>query len=782
MEQLSARQSRDWMAAYRLAEQYFRDNGHLLIPGDYVCQGRRLGAWIGTQRQDYRTRTNREFTQERIDLLNAIGMVWDVRAFQWDLMCAELRRYRELYGSARVPQSYVTPEGRRLGIWLNGVRMDYKRGRLSEERRAQLEALGVVWTPETLRRGRWDRHFARLQAYVSQTGQLPSAKDLTDDGFQLGEWLSNQRRLGRAGRLSAARRQKLEALGVVWDVKEDIWLHRYRQARDYYLQHGHLSAYQHRSDALPAGLSQWLTAQRKARQAGALAGEKVRRLEEIGMVWDVRSDLWESFYRQAADYYRQHGHLRVPKDRGEHRALGRWINTQRMSRREGKMDGERIRKLDAIGMVWNVKRTPEELWEDWLQRAAAFYQAHGHLNPQEGKLRTWVLAQRAKKKGKRGCLTEEQIRRLEEIGMIWEPVSDQWQAMYQHARDYYAVHQMLNVPCGYVTESGARLGNWIARQRHCYRNYLEGKRGGGRGIITPERIALLNQLGMIWDGSQVTAKTSFQEKAILFYLKAHFPDAGKLSQWQQLGVELDLYLPGIRTAVEYDGFPWHADRLEQDERKGELCRDNGIRLIRLREPGLPQVRQCDQVIWLEGPEGRGLAAGIAALFCALGLPYPQVDLRRDRPAILETYRNDTARAWDRAYQALHRFWRERGTLSVPAGQTSPDGVHLAGWINAQREAYRNNELTGLQVKKLEALGMQWAPFEERWRRMYRLAAAWAEEHGNLQIPAGYVTAGKEQLGAWLASQRELYRKRELSPRRVQLLERLGILWNPSRTE
>ena len=136
-----------------------------------------------------------------------------------------------------------------------------------------------------------------------------------------------------------------------------------------------------------------------------------------------------------------------------------------------------------------------------------------------------------------------------------------------------------------------------------------------------------------------------------------------------------------------------------------------------------------------------------------------MDLSRDRPAILETYRNDTARAWDRAYQALHRFWRERGTLSVPAGQTSPDGVHLAGWINAQREAYRNNELTGLQVKKLEALGMQWAPFEERWRRMYRLAAAWAEEHGNLQIPAGYVTAGKEQLGAWLASQLELYRKR-----------------------
>lgn len=52
----------------------------------------------------------------------------------------------------------------------------------------------------------------------------------------------------------------------------------------------------------------------------------------------------------------------------------------------------------------------------------------------EGELRTWVLAQRAAKKGKRGCLTEAQIQRLEGIGMVWEPLTDQWQEMYQHAK------------------------------------------------------------------------------------------------------------------------------------------------------------------------------------------------------------------------------------------------------------------------------------------------------------------------------------------------------------
>mgnify|MGYP007107564919 FL=1 len=69
-----------------------------------------------------------------------------------------------------------------------------------------------------------------------------------------------------------------------------------------------------------------------------------------------------------------------------------------------------------------------------------------------------VLAQRAAKKGKRGCLTEAQIQRLEGIGMVWEPLTDQWQEMYQHAKAYYQVHQMLNVPCNYRHGDGGAAG------------------------------------------------------------------------------------------------------------------------------------------------------------------------------------------------------------------------------------------------------------------------------------------------------------------------------------
>lgn len=213
---------RDWLAFYRLAEQYRREHGDLLVPNDYVCQGKRLGAWIGTQRMEYKSRTNLRFTQARVDLLNAIGMVWDVRQFQWNRMYQALERYLQKHGTARVPQSYVTEEGVKLGIWLNKVRMEYKRGRLSQARQAQLEALGVVWEPEVLRRESWEHFFALLEDYVVCNGTFPPATYQTEAGMKLGIWLSSQRQAMRGNPnflMTPERKALLDQIGMHWTLR-----------------------------------------------------------------------------------------------------------------------------------------------------------------------------------------------------------------------------------------------------------------------------------------------------------------------------------------------------------------------------------------------------------------------------------------------------------------------------------------------------------------------------------------------------------------------------------
>ena len=60
---------------------------------------------------------------------------------------AELTVYHAEHGDVRVPQSYRTPSGYRLGSWVGDQRRAYNASprRLSPERIADLEALGMVW-------------------------------------------------------------------------------------------------------------------------------------------------------------------------------------------------------------------------------------------------------------------------------------------------------------------------------------------------------------------------------------------------------------------------------------------------------------------------------------------------------------------------------------------------------------------------------------------------------------------------------------------------------------
>lgn len=79
-------------------------------------------------------------------------------------------------------------------------------------------------------------------------------------------------------------------------------------------------------------------------------------------------------------------------------------------------------------------------------------------------------------------------------------------------------------------------------------------------------------------------QTSFAEQAFLFYIKKLYPDA--ISRYTEIfkkGMELDIYIPSIKTGVEYDGSFWHKNKRQTEERKYQICQQNGIKLIRIRE-------------------------------------------------------------------------------------------------------------------------------------------------------------------------------------------------------
>ena len=80
-------------------------------------------------------------------------------------------------------------------------------------------------------------------------------------------------------------------------------------------------------------------------------------------------------------------------------------------------------------------------------------------------------------------------------------------------------------------------------------------------------------------------KTSFPEQALFFYVKKVFPDAvNRDREALGNGLELDVYVPSLHMAVEYDGSAWHKDdNMDRERIKYHLCKEKGIQLIRVKE-------------------------------------------------------------------------------------------------------------------------------------------------------------------------------------------------------
>lgn len=96
------------------------------------------------------------------------------------------------------------------------------------------------------------------------------------------------------------------------------------------------------------------------------------------------------------------------------------------------------------------------------------------------------------------------------------------------------------------------------------------------------------------DGRQ----TSFAEQAVFYYVKKLFPDA--INRYKEIfgkGMELDIFIPSIRVAIEYDGEAWHRpEKRAREKKKYQICKKNGIKLIRLVE----KMRQEEIVYADEG--------------------------------------------------------------------------------------------------------------------------------------------------------------------------------------
>ena len=164
--------------------------------------------------------------------------------------------------------------------------------------------------------------------------------------------------------------------------------------------------------------------------------------------------------------------------------LGRWVRRQQQQYRDGTLPPDRANRLLALGMPIQKEQTiSQDKWEQTFAKAQAFYRVHGQLDVPPGELWRWLQQQR---RAYPSALTQDQIQRLESIGMKWLAPSEQrWQAGYTAAREYYRQHGRLDVKANYVTEQGYPLGSWLYEQKRRYR----------AGTLKAERCRALEAIG-----------------------------------------------------------------------------------------------------------------------------------------------------------------------------------------------------------------------------------------------------------------------------------------------
>ena len=82
------------------------------------------------------------------------------------------------------------------------------------------------------------------------------------------------------------------------------------------------------------------------------------------------------------------------------------------------------------------------------------------------------------------------------------------------------------------------------------------------------------------------ATTSFPEYALVYYLKRQKIEV--IQSYNENGYELDVFIPSLNIAIEYDGYFWHRNKSKIDLEKNQKCEKDSIVLYRIRE-NLPKL-------------------------------------------------------------------------------------------------------------------------------------------------------------------------------------------------
>lgn len=156
--------------------------------------------------------------------------------------------------------------------------------------------------------------------------------------------------------------------------------------------------------------------------------------------------IWQYHFSKLKAYFAEKGNCEVPARYDDDVKLGHWVMTQRRqyhlmkSGKRSRINQSRIDQLNSLNFKWTIKKENKVQWNERFNQLVEFKKANGHCLvpqrfPSNPPLGTWVNTQRRHYKllqdGKKSCLTQERLKKLNEIGFVWSTHSSSVQDIDQ---------------------------------------------------------------------------------------------------------------------------------------------------------------------------------------------------------------------------------------------------------------------------------------------------------------------------------------------------------------
>ena len=364
----------------------------------------------------------------------------------------------------------------------------------------------------------WDEWYGRLLKFIDSEGHCLVPTTYSDNGYKLGSWVATQ----RTSKLSLvpSRLRRLNEIGFIWNPLDAQWEEGFTSLKKFKLREGHCEApIRHIEDGFPLG--KWLGRQRSVYLE--ISPDRLSRLNEVGFIWDPLNARWEKGFAELVNFKKKFGHCDVPQNYSENNFdLGNWVTRQRKSKPQ--MTEDHLRRIDALGFVWNSNSFQ---WEKGLYSLREFKNREEHcLVPsnhieEDFLLGLWVNRQRKFK----SQMSTDRLQLLDELGFIWDPLTDKWEDAFNHLIKFKEREGHCLVPHRHC-ENDFRLGSWISNQRN------------NKKELSIDRLSRLNNLGFVWDelsdrweeGFNALVKFKTREGNCRVVLN-HLEDSYKLGQW-----------------------------------------------------------------------------------------------------------------------------------------------------------------------------------------------------------------------------------------------------------